>query len=47
MFFSTPQGPQYVLAMMLNPCYKSLGFVIQYVDKERVLHIVDEYDKQA
>jgi hypothetical protein len=25
-FFSTPQGPQYMLAMMMNPCYKAWGW---------------------
>ncbi len=33
-----------MLAVMLNPCFKGLGLVIQYVGKERTLHIVGEYD---
>jgi hypothetical protein len=36
-----------MLAMMLNPCFKGLGLVIQYVGKERTLHIVGEYDCQV
>jgi hypothetical protein len=35
-----------MLAMMLDPCFKGLGLVIQYVGKERTLHIVGEYDCQ-
>ncbi len=34
-----------MLAMMLHPCFKGLGLVIQYVGKERTLHIVGEYDR--
>jgi hypothetical protein len=34
-----------MLAMMLNPCYKSLGLVIQYVSKETTFQIVSEHDK--
>jgi len=34
-----------MLALMLNPHYKGLGF-IQYVDKERAQRIVSEYDHQ-
>ncbi len=41
-----PHKAQSMLAMMLNSCYKSLGLVIQYADKERALHIVNEYDRQ-
>jgi len=33
-----------MLAMMLDPRFKGLGLVIQYVGKERALHIVREYD---
>ncbi len=33
-----------MLAMMLDPRFKGLLFVIQYVGKERTLHIVGEYD---
>jgi hypothetical protein len=35
---------QNMLAMMLDPCFKGLGLVIQYVGEERTLHIVGEYD---
>ncbi len=42
-----PHKAHNMLAMMLNSCYKSLGLVIQYVDKERALHIVNEYDRQV
>jgi hypothetical protein len=31
---------------MLNPCYKGLGVVIQFVGKERALQITSEYDRQ-
>jgi hypothetical protein len=31
---------------MLNPCYKGLGLVIQFVNKERTLKIASEYDHQ-
>jgi hypothetical protein len=34
-----------MLAMMLDPHYKGLGVVIQYVGKDIVLQIVGEYDK--
>jgi hypothetical protein len=34
-----------MLALMLDPHYKRLGVVIQYVSKNRVLQIVGEYDK--
>jgi hypothetical protein len=34
-----------MLALMLNPHYKGLGF-IQYVDKERAQWIATEYDHQ-
>jgi hypothetical protein len=33
-----------VLAMTLDPYYKGLGLVINYVGKERALGIVGEYD---
>jgi hypothetical protein len=33
-----------VLCMMLDPHYKDLGLVIQFVGKERALQIVNEYD---
>ncbi len=32
------------MCMMLNPCYKSLGLVIQLVGKERALQIASEDD---
>ncbi len=35
-----------MLCMMLNPCYKGLGLVIQFVGKERALQIASEYDCQ-
>jgi hypothetical protein len=34
-----------MLDMMLDPHYKGLGVVIQYVGKNKVLQIVGEYDK--
>jgi hypothetical protein len=34
-----------MLAMMLDPHYKGLGVVIQYVGKNRTFQIVGEYDK--
>jgi hypothetical protein len=34
-----------MLAMMLDPHYKGLGVVIQYVGKNRAFQIVGEYDK--
>ncbi len=36
-----------MLAMMLDLCFKGLGLVIQYVGKERALHIIREYDPQV
>ncbi len=30
--------------MMLDPCYKGLRLVIQFVGKEKALQIIDEYD---
>jgi hypothetical protein len=33
-----------MLCMILNPYYKDLGLVIKFVDKERALQIVNEYD---
>ncbi len=36
-----------MLAMMLDPHYKGLGFVIKYIGKEITLQIVDEYDHQV
>jgi hypothetical protein len=47
MFSFQPHKAHNMLAMILNPYYNSLGLVIQYVDEERVLHIVYEYDKQV
>jgi hypothetical protein len=34
-----------MLAMMLNPHYKSLGLVIQYFGKEMTFQNVSEHDK--
>jgi hypothetical protein len=36
-----------MLIMMLDPRFKGLGLVIQYVGKEKALHIVGEYDCQV
>jgi len=36
-----------MLAMILNLRFKGLGLVIQYVGKERTLHIASEYDHQV
>jgi len=36
-----------MLCMMLNLCYKTLGFVIQFIGKEKALQIVSEYDRQV
>jgi len=33
-----------MLAMTLDPCYKGLGLVINYVGRERALGIAGEYD---
>jgi hypothetical protein len=32
-----------MLSMMLDPCFKSLGLVIEYVGKEKVVLIAGEY----
>jgi hypothetical protein len=32
---------------MLNPHYKGLGLIIQFVGKERTLQIANEYDRQV
>jgi hypothetical protein len=34
------------MCMMLNPCYKGLGLVIQFVSKEITLKIANECDHQ-
>ncbi len=34
-----------MLAMMLDPGYKGLGLVVQYVGKEKAFQIASEYDK--
>jgi hypothetical protein len=34
-----------MLAMMLDPNFKGLRLVIQYVGQERTLHIASEYDR--
>jgi len=34
-----------ILSMMLAPCYKGLGLVIQYVGKDKTMQIICEYDK--
>jgi len=36
-----------MLAMILNLRFKGLGLVIQYVGKERIVHIASEYDHQV
>jgi hypothetical protein len=36
-----------MLAMMLDPHFKRLGLLIQYVGKERTLQIASEYDINA
>jgi hypothetical protein len=33
-----------MLCMILNPCYKGVGLIIQFVGKEKTLQIVSEYD---
>jgi hypothetical protein len=30
--------------MILDPCFKGLGLVVQYVEKEKVHLIIGEYD---
>jgi hypothetical protein len=45
-FFSTPQGPQYMLAMMMNVCYKARGWWFNMLVRRRFLHIVDQYDRR-
>ncbi len=35
------------MCMMLNPCYKGLGLVIQFVNKEITLQIANECDHQV
>jgi hypothetical protein len=34
-----------ILSMMLDPCYKGLGVVIQYVGKEKTMQILGECDR--
>jgi hypothetical protein len=36
-----------MLALMLDPCFKGLGLVIQYVGKERTLQVASDYDTQV
>jgi hypothetical protein len=33
-----------MLSMMLDPCFKGLGLVIQYVRKEKIHLIIGEYN---
>jgi len=37
----------HMLAILLNPCYKGLKVVIQFVNKEKTLQIANEYDEQT
>jgi hypothetical protein len=32
---------------MLDPCFKGLGLIIQYVGKERTLQVVGDYNTQV
>jgi hypothetical protein len=36
-----------MLALMLDPCFKEWGLVIQYVGKERVFQVANDYDIQV
>jgi hypothetical protein len=36
-----------MLAILLNPCYKGLKLVLQFVNKEKTLRIANEYDEEA
>jgi hypothetical protein len=36
-----------MLALMLDPHFKGLGLVIQYVCKEKVLEVANDYDIQV
>jgi len=36
-----------MLVMVLNPCFKGLRLVIQYVGDNKALHIASEYDHQV
>ncbi len=37
----------HMLAILLNPCYKGLKLVFQFVNKEKTLRIANEYDEEA
>ncbi len=47
MLFFQPHEIHRMLAFMLDPRYKELRLVIDYVGKEWALRIVGEYDKQV
>jgi hypothetical protein len=36
-----------ILALMLDPQYKGLGMIIQYVGKQRAFQITNEYDREV
>jgi hypothetical protein len=42
-----PHKAHSMLAHMLDPRFKGLGLVINYIGKERTFQITGEYDKQA
>jgi hypothetical protein len=51
-FFSFLVAPQTrkahnMLAMMLDPRFKGLGLVIQYVGKDKALQVASDYDTQV
>jgi len=47
MFSFQPSQVHNMLALILDPHYKKLGLVIQYVGKQRVFHIASKYDKKV
>jgi hypothetical protein len=42
MSYFQPREGHNMLALMLNPQYKGLGLVIQYVNKQKAFHIANE-----
>ncbi len=46
MFFFQPSKGHNMLALMLDPHYKGLGLVIQYVGKQKVFHVIDKYGRR-
>jgi hypothetical protein len=47
MFSFQPSKVHNILALILDPHYKKLGLVIQYVGKQRAFHNASKYDRKV